>query len=227
MERLVSASGILTDFKLTNFKCHKETPDVEIAPITLLVGPNSSGKTALLQPLLILKQTLEPRAPLVTPLILDGSYVSLGTFADILYNHDTQNSLEVKLGIDIPLRSLMLPSKIREYFGERKLNKLRVSYSIRIDYSEKEKRMILSEAIFSSEVFNFHYFPMKKILEGTVFGQKLGKMKAHPLREQNLKSLMNTLPILIRSSLLKEETHLKPVEWQTYYFTRKVMESLL
>jgi len=227
MESSVSVSGILTNLKLTNFKCHKETPDIEIAPITLLVGPNSSGKTALLQPLLMLKQTLEPRAPLVTPIILDGSYVGLGTFADIMYNHDTQNSLEIKLGIEIPLKPLSLPPAIRKYLKERKLNKLEVAYSVRIDYSEKEKRMILSEATFSSEVFNFHYYPMKRVLEGEIFGGKLGKIREYPSREQNLKSLMNTLPILIRSSpFRKEKTEIRKT-WQIYFFTRRVIESLL
>jgi predicted ATPase len=226
MESLVSASGILTKLKLTNFKCHKETSDIEVAPITLLVGPNSSGKTALLQPLLMLKQTLEPRAALVTPIILDGSYVNLGTFSDIMYDHDTQNSLEIELGIEIPLKPLSLPSATKKYLQERKLNKLGVVCSVRIDYSEKEKRMILSEATFSSEVFNFHYYPMKMVLEGEMFGRKLGTIKEPPSREQNLKSLMNILPILIRGSLSEDkETSLR--RWQKYYFVRKATQSLL
>ena len=41
---------------LSNFKCWKEL-DIELAPITLLFGTNSSGKTAILQSLLMLKQT--------------------------------------------------------------------------------------------------------------------------------------------------------------------------
>lgn len=226
MERSVSKSGILTNLKLTNFKCHEETPNVEMAPITLLVGPNSSGKTALLQPLLVLKQTLEPRAPLVTPIILNGSYLELGTFMDIIYNHNTQSSLEIKLGIEIPKKSLRMPSSIMEYFKERKMDKLEVIFSILINYSEEEKRIVLTEATFSSEAFSFHYYPMKMVLEGEILGQKLGKIKKRPPVEQNLKSLVNTLPILVRSSLLREED-VTSRRWQMYFFARGVIEGLL
>ena len=41
---------------LQNFKCWREL-DIELAPITLFFGVNSSGKTAILESLLMLKQT--------------------------------------------------------------------------------------------------------------------------------------------------------------------------
>ena len=43
---------------LTNFKCWKEL-DIELAPITLLFGANSSGKSAILQSLLMLRYDTE------------------------------------------------------------------------------------------------------------------------------------------------------------------------
>lgn len=92
MEERTSSGGILGQFKISNFRCHEKTPDIELAPITLLVGPNSSGKTALIQPLLLLKQTLEPKAPLVTPVILNGNYVELGTYNEIIHDHKSQKN---------------------------------------------------------------------------------------------------------------------------------------
>ena len=37
--------------------CREQT--IEIRPLTLLAGANSSGKSSMMQPLLLLKQTLE------------------------------------------------------------------------------------------------------------------------------------------------------------------------
>ena len=47
---------MLRKIGLQNFKCWKEL-DIDLAPITLFFGANSSGKTAILQSLLMLKQT--------------------------------------------------------------------------------------------------------------------------------------------------------------------------
>ena len=43
--------------KLTNFKAWRESGDVNLAPVTLLLGENSTGKSSLLQSLLLMKQT--------------------------------------------------------------------------------------------------------------------------------------------------------------------------
>ena len=44
-----------------NFRGFVDSDWIEIRPLTLFVGPNNSGKTSLLAPLLLLKQTLESR----------------------------------------------------------------------------------------------------------------------------------------------------------------------
>ena len=47
---------MLTRIRLENFKSWREL-DMELAPLTLLFGTNSSGKSSVLQALLLLKQT--------------------------------------------------------------------------------------------------------------------------------------------------------------------------
>ena len=52
----------MTMFKqisMTNFKSWRETGPVRMAPLTGFFGANSSGKSGLLQMLLLLKQTAE------------------------------------------------------------------------------------------------------------------------------------------------------------------------
>lgn len=77
---------MLRTLEMKNFKIFKTTGKIQTAPITLLSGQNSSGKSSLLQSILAIKQTIE--SPYTDePLILNGAYVSLGEFEDILNCH--------------------------------------------------------------------------------------------------------------------------------------------
>lgn len=48
---------MFTSLTLKNFKTWRETGEIDLAPVTILLGTNSSGKSTLLQSLLLLKQT--------------------------------------------------------------------------------------------------------------------------------------------------------------------------
>jgi len=50
---------MLTELNVTNFKSWKKVSKMRMASITGLFGTNSSGKTSILQLLLMLKQTIE------------------------------------------------------------------------------------------------------------------------------------------------------------------------
>jgi len=64
----------ITKITVRGFKSICDRQEVEIRPLTLLAGANSSGKSSLMQPLLLLKQTLEaPSDP--GALLLDGPNV--------------------------------------------------------------------------------------------------------------------------------------------------------
>jgi len=65
------ADGI-TRLAVEGFKSISERQSIEIAPLTILAGANSSGKSSIIQPLLMLKQTLEfPQDP--GPLLISAS----------------------------------------------------------------------------------------------------------------------------------------------------------
>lgn len=49
----------ITRIAVTGFKSLANKTDVEIRPLTVLAGANSSGKSSLMQPLLLMKQTLD------------------------------------------------------------------------------------------------------------------------------------------------------------------------
>jgi predicted ATPase len=78
------------ELSLENFKVHESIENLKLKPITLLIGPNSSGKTALFQPLLVLKQSFMAKAQAVEPLSLNGDFVNLGSYADMVLARDTE-----------------------------------------------------------------------------------------------------------------------------------------
>ena len=64
----------ITKIAVKGFKSIAEECAIDIRPLTILAGANSSGKSSIMQPLLLLKQTLEaPYDP--GPLLLDGPNV--------------------------------------------------------------------------------------------------------------------------------------------------------
>jgi hypothetical protein len=64
----------ITSLSVSGFKSIVDKQTIEIRPLTLLAGANSSGKSSMMQPLLLLKQTLEaPYDP--GPLLLNGPNV--------------------------------------------------------------------------------------------------------------------------------------------------------
>jgi len=73
----------ITKLSVAGFKSISKETTLDIKPLTLLAGANSSGKSSFMQPLLLLKQTLEaPYDP--GPLLLDGANVKFTSFDQML-----------------------------------------------------------------------------------------------------------------------------------------------
>lgn len=73
----------ITAISVEGFKSIYESQPVEIRPLTILAGANSSGKSSLMQPLLLLKQTLEaPFDP--GPFLLNGPHVKFSNLEQML-----------------------------------------------------------------------------------------------------------------------------------------------
>lgn len=92
---------MFTKLQMTNFKSWQETNDIRLAPLTGFFGTNSSGKSSLLQMLLLLKQTTESndRNLVLKTGSLQEGYVNLGTSHEITFGKttDMQLSLEWEL----------------------------------------------------------------------------------------------------------------------------------
>jgi predicted ATPase len=83
------------EFKLTNFKPFAGPATIPIRPLTLIFGPNSSGKSSIFQCLLMLKQTIES-ADAKTNLLIKGDLVDLGSYREFIYRHETERSFSFR-----------------------------------------------------------------------------------------------------------------------------------
>ena len=85
---------LLKNLRIQNFKGWQDTGDIELAPITLFFGTNSSGKSSIGQFLMMLKQTVElSDRKMILHTGNANSYVNLGSFRNIIHRHDPKNEL--------------------------------------------------------------------------------------------------------------------------------------
>ena len=101
---------MITELSAQNFKSWKDTGKLQIAPLTGFFGANSSGKTSLLQTLLMLKQTVEhpPGWNNVIDFGDDDSLVNLGSFDDLIHGHRRDDPLRISISWKFP-EKLNLP----------------------------------------------------------------------------------------------------------------------
>ncbi|PDW03440.1 AAA family ATPase [Candidatus Viridilinea mediisalina] len=94
---------MLTSLEINHFKSWCATGPLRLAPITALFGSNSSGKTSLLQLLLMLKQTTESSDRFqVLDLGDEHSMVELGVLPDLLHRHDPALPLTWRIAWQLP-----------------------------------------------------------------------------------------------------------------------------
>ena len=87
---------MITHIRAKNFKSWVDSGEVVLAPLTGFFGTNSSGKSSLLQLLLLLKQSIGSEDVLFFG--DEQSLVNLGSFRDVIHGHDTDKTLALEFG---------------------------------------------------------------------------------------------------------------------------------
>ena len=94
---------MLKQLTIHNFKSWQNTGQMPLTSLTGLFGTNSSGKTGIIQLLLMLKQTVEsPDRQRVLHTGDDKTYIDLGTITDVIYQHQIPGEIEFSLTWDLP-----------------------------------------------------------------------------------------------------------------------------
>ncbi|MBU0673657.1 MAG: DUF3696 domain-containing protein [Proteobacteria bacterium] len=89
---------MITQVDLQQFKCF-ELLKLPLADLTLLSGSNASGKSTILQALVLLHQTMREHE-WSTRLVLNGDVIKLGTVADVVDKVHGRRSFEIAITSD-------------------------------------------------------------------------------------------------------------------------------
>ena len=85
-------------YGVENLRSLKKTPQIELRPITILVGRNSAGKSTYLRSFALLRQSLEMRSS--APILWYGDYVDFGDFAAAVSDRDQENEITFNFRVD-------------------------------------------------------------------------------------------------------------------------------
>src|SRR5262249_16341862 len=99
---------MITAITIENFKGIGEPVRLELRPITLLFGMNSSGKSSILHPLIYPRPVFSPHTPHAHRTLSAAECLDLGGYQTFVYNHDLKRS--VRLRFDLDLKDVDLPS---------------------------------------------------------------------------------------------------------------------
>lgn len=91
---------MLTELCIENFKPFGRPQVAECAPITLIYGPNSGGKSSILQSLLAIQQSMDANQNQGFRLIVRGANADFGSFKSLLHKHDTGRRFRIRISYD-------------------------------------------------------------------------------------------------------------------------------
>src|SRR5258708_29377682 len=88
----------ITRITVAGFKSISDEQSIEVRPLTILAGANSTGKSSIMQPLLLMKQTLEASFD-PGPLWLGGPNVKFTSVEQLLSNTTGKRQNKLSIGI--------------------------------------------------------------------------------------------------------------------------------
>ncbi len=166
------ADGI-TRIAVEGFKSIANRQEIEIAPLTILAGANSSGKSSIMQPLLMLKQTLEATYD-PGPLKLDGPNVTFSRIEEFLSKTGQNQPHCLRVGIsagELGLEATFVKRERGLEVLEETYRNGRSSLTLRPEMSSEE----LQEATKHFEpIKDFHVYRLSLAQERFLLYPKLG-----------------------------------------------------
>ena len=137
--------------RLQNFKCF-EDQIFSFRPLTLLTGLNGSGKSSVIQSLLLLRQSYEQEVLIEgSGLALNGDLVHIGTAHDALF----ENAKENIIGFELELENGVSNQWSFNYEGGQE-NADVLSFA----ESQSETSSIVGSSLFTK---NFHYLQAERV----------------------------------------------------------------
>lgn len=138
----------LAKIEIENFKGISNRQVVELKPITLLFGPNSAGKSTILQSLHYLREILE-RGNADPDQTIAGGLIDLGGFATLVHGHDLNRAIKLKVCIDLgdDQGSERLPLNSGGGLGDSNFRSLGIRYLVGENTELKEYAVVQEIAL--------------------------------------------------------------------------------
>lgn len=142
----------LIRIEIENFKGISRRQVIELRPITLLFGPNSAGKSTILQALHYLREILD-RGNVDPDRTIAGGLIDLGGFATLVHNHELDRAVTIKLKMDMQEEqgTEALPLNDGLSLGDPEFSELQLRYLLG-DSAEFEDYAVVQECGLEVEV---------------------------------------------------------------------------
>ena len=127
---------MLRNLHIRNFKSI-ESMKINLKELNILIGPNNSGKTSLLQSMVLLKQSIDK-------LKFDGPLVNLGDFKEAVYLHDPRKLIQISFWLSAAMREKNLVKELKQTktMGDFQLSRVQCSLTLRRGKIPVEKFII-------------------------------------------------------------------------------------
>jgi hypothetical protein len=160
------------------FKSIQDEQEIEVCPLTLLAGANSSGKSSIMQPLLLLKQTLDEPGD-SGPLLFNGPnvrFTSSEQFLSRCPGKTTPQEFSVRLELTSGQRLELVYERRREGGLEIKWMEYKAN-------KHKERNLKMFPQMTSEELENFVPADFKKFIQKN-FAKRDERVEWHVQRDR-------------------------------------------
>ena len=151
---------MIAKWKVFNFKSIREEEELDLERLTIFAGANSSGKSTILQSVLLIAQTLSSKLS-SRSVVLNGALTSLGQFDDLKSNGSESDQITIKCtcrpsydrGVTIRQRPAIAHQRAFYYDPRSTLQEIECEISFDADPSSSRRDVFqLQPRLFSSQL---------------------------------------------------------------------------
>ncbi len=146
-------------YGVTNMRRIVDMPNIEMRPLTILIGRNSAGKSSFLRTFPLIKQSLITRTN--APVLWYGDYVDFGGFKSVVSNEDEDGKIAFKFHFDVlegrlrPRAALKLSYLSRSV--ARSYHDIAVEYQVCSSNEKTHRSTLILRGIEGDDEFVFEF----------------------------------------------------------------------